>query len=153
VFALFYRFLYATLVLYMAVSEYRKDGDLAGAVTFSLLMMTGLELLYWLHTYKWEFAYHFKNWFSKQQHKAAQDRLYPNVPLFTAVLVAALFIGLAAVLHITFPESCDPESRKWLFRVAVCKQPFRFLMYSAEVGGIAVLGIAYLVIAYRSRRR
>ncbi len=152
-FAIVYRCFYIALVFFIAVTEYRRDGDLAGAVTFSLLIAAGLELLYWLRIYRWEFADHFKTWFSNQQNKVAQNRRYPNVPLFTAVAVAVVCIGLAAVLHITFPEGCDPDSRKWLFRVAICKQPFRFLMNSAEVGGIAGLGVAYLAIAYRSRRR
>ena len=155
-FAVVYRCLYIALVLYITVTAYRKDGDFTGAVLFCFLMLAALELLYWLYWIKAntsEFADRFKSWFRKQQDKAANDRLYPNVPLFIALAVAAIFIGLAAVLHITFPESCDPESRKWLFRVAICKQPFRFFMYSVEVGGMAVLGLAYLMIAYRSWRR
>jgi hypothetical protein len=153
VFAIVYRCLYVSLVLYIAIAEYQKDGDLVAALTFSSLMAAALELIYWIKTNTWEFSNRLRQWFQRQQEKAVQDRRYPNVPLLTAVAVATVCIGLAAVLHISFPESCDPESRKWLFRVAICKQPFRSLMYSAEVGGITVLGVAYLVIAYRSWRR
>ncbi|MBB4041348.1 hypothetical protein GGR34_003018 [Microvirga flocculans] len=140
----------------MTVTEYRKDGDFIGAVLFFLLMLAALELIYWLYWLKAntsEFADRFKIWLGKQQNRTTQDQSYPNVPLFIALAIAAIFIGLAVVLHITFPESCDPESRKWLFRVAICKQPLRFVMYSVEVGGMMVLGLAYLMIAYRSWRR
>lgn len=152
-FLMFYRALYVAMALFVAVSEFKKDGNLLGAIAFAVFIAVALELMYWLRQFAPSAPDRFIGWMSRQRKRTAEDRLYPNVPLFVALILAILCIGIAIALHRTFPETCNPESRKWLFRVAICKQPFRIVTYMSTVGLFALCGVSSLVMAFRLRRR
>jgi hypothetical protein len=150
---MFYRAIYIAMALFMAVSEYRKDGDLVRALAFAVFIAVALDLMYWIRHFGTDFPDRFKGWMTRQRERTVKDRLCPNVPLFVALIMAIVCIGIAAAVHLTFPETCDPESRKWLFRIAVCKQPFRIFTYMSTVGLFTLGGVCCLIAALKLRRR
>lgn len=153
VFLMFYRAVYLTLALFMSVSEYRKDGNILGALAFAVFIAVALELMYWVRQFGTDFPDRFRIWMTHQRERVAEDPLYPNLPLFVALMMAFLCIGIATAAHLTFPETCDPESRKWLYRVAICKQPFRSIFYLSSTVLFAMVGAGSLVMAFMLRRR
>jgi hypothetical protein len=153
VFLKFYRAIYTAVALFVGVSEYRKDGNLLEAAAFAVLIAVGLELIYWAERFRTNFPGRCNVWMTRQREKVAEDRLYPNVPLFVALMTAIVCIGMAAAFHLIFPEACDPEAKKWVFRVAYCKQPFRGFFYLSTVALFAMLGASFLIMAFMLRRR
>jgi len=153
VFLIFYRAVYVALAVFIAASEFKQSGNLFQAVLLALPVVVLLELLYWLRRLGPGIPSRFFPWVASQRKRTVEDRLYPNVPLLVALLMAIVCIGIAIILHNTFPETCNPEARKWLFRVGICRQPFRAIIYMFTAGVFAIGGLGYLIMAVKMWRR
>jgi len=153
VFLIFYRALYAGGALYIAFNEYQRDDDLFEAIVFALVIAAALELAYWVNEAGRDLLSRFGIWLKGQEMKARDDELYPNIPLIVLIAIGSLTAGLALFLYLADLGTCNPASKKWLFRGAMCRPLVRATFQIVTIGFFGLGSLTSFWAAYMARRR